>query len=358
MEAGTTGALGRWYPRLAGHLPARRFTTLPTPVTRLERVGGLRALWVKRDDLSGTVYAGNKPRKLEFILSAAQRAGRRSVITFGGLGSHHGIATAACGALLGLRTELVLVPQPVTEAVQRTLLTHHALGARMHFAPNVAGAAALAARLVVGGALRGDRPAVVPTGGTSPLGALGYVDAALELAEQIVNEELPEPGTIFVPLGSGGTVVGLTLGCRLAGLHTRVVGVLVTDKLAPSPAWLARIARATLRRLRRLDPSIPDIALRADDFPQLRDHLGGGYGVPSAEGEAAAAVAARYDLRLDDTYTAKAFAATLSYGPRPPYRDGPVLFWHTYSRADAGARLERLPAPAELPAAFHRFFRA
>lgn len=357
MDEGTTGALGRWYPGLAGHLPAQRFTTLPTPVLRLERVADLRALWVKRDDLTGTSYGGNKPRKLEYLLSAAQRAGRRSVITFGGLGTHHGIATAVCGAALGLRIELVLVPQPVTAAVRRTLLTLHGLGVRLHFAPHVAGAAALAAKLVVRGALRGDRPAIVPTGGTSPLGALGYVDAALELAEQIVNEELPEPGTIFVPLGSGGTVVGLTLGCRLAGLHTRVVGVLVTDTLAPSPARLARIARATLRRLRRLDPSIPDIVLRADDFPQLRDHLGGGYGVPSAEGKAAAAVAATYDLRLEDTYTAKAFAATLAYGPRPPYRDGPILFWHTYSRVDAGARLDRLPDPTELPAAFRRFFR-
>ncbi|MCP6769854.1 hypothetical protein NL529_33910, partial [Klebsiella pneumoniae] len=75
MAATMQSALARWYPQLDAHLPQRRFTTLPTPVDRVERIGPLRALWVKRDDLTGTAYAGNKPRKLEFILSAAEAAG-------------------------------------------------------------------------------------------------------------------------------------------------------------------------------------------------------------------------------------------------------------------------------------------
>lgn len=349
-------ALLRWFPRLGTQLPRAGALDLPTPVVRLDHVGPLRALWVKRDDLTSTAYGGNKPRKLQFLLADAQRRGHKSVITFGALGTHHGVATAVCGRALGLRTHLVLVPQPITPAVRRTLLLLHALGADLHYAPTIGHAVLAGVRRIIGGTLGRDRPAIIPTGGTSVLGALGFVDAALELAEQVVNEQLPEPGTIFVPLGSGGTVVGLTLGCKLAGLHTKVMGVLTTDLLPPSPARLARLARATLAHLRSLDASIPAVAIGPEDFPQLTDQLGPGYGATTPAADAASALAASHGLRLESTYSAKAFAATLAHGAATPYRDAPIVFWHTYSAADPGASLARWPNPSELPAAFHHCF--
>jgi D-cysteine desulfhydrase len=358
MADRTDSALARWFPNLGTQLPRLSFATLPSPVVRLERVGPLRAVWVKRDDVAGTAYAGNKPRKLEFLLADAQRRGHRSVMTFGGIGTHHGLATTVCAARAGMRTHLVLVPQPLTPAVQRTLLLHHALGAQLHDAPTIGRAVAVGLRLLAAGAIRGDRPAVIPTGGTSVLGTLGYVDAALELAEQIVNEELPEPGTIFVALGSGGTVAGLTLGCRLAGLNTRVVGVLTTDLLPPSPARLARLARHTLARLRRVDPSVPPVSIGPQDFPRLTDQLGPGYGATTPAADAATAIAAQHGLQLDGTYTGKAFAALLAHGASPPHDRAPILFWHTYSAVDPGAALTRWPKPHELPPAFRRYFPA
>jgi hypothetical protein len=113
------------------------------------------------------------------------------------------------------------------------------------------------------GLARGERPVLVPTGGSSALGNVGFVAAAFELAEQVASGALPAPREIYVPVGSGGTLAGLMLGARLAGLDTRVVGVLVTDLLPPSPARLARLARATLsEKLGRPIPPAEHQALR------------------------------------------------------------------------------------------------
>ena len=354
-------ALERRFPTLAGRLARIKLTNLPTPVhplPRLAREQGIDRLWVKRDDQSGILYGGNKPRKLEFLLADAQRRGRRSVMTFGGIGTHHGLATAICAREIGLRAILVLLRQPVTEHVRRCLLLDHAYGAELHYAPTVPRVAATALRLLARGLVRRDIPYIIPTGGTSPLGTLGYVNAAFELAEQIENGELPEPGSIFVPLGSGGTVAGLMLGLKLAGLRSRVIGVLVTDILPPSPRSLARLARASLRRLRRAAPEVPEVNLSEADATLITGYVGKGYGAATAEGEAALQrVETLEAIHLDPTYTAKCFAALLQLAHQPPYRDQTILFWNTYSSVDPAAALRGLPDFRELPAAFHAFYR-
>lgn len=341
-------------------LPRVPLTLLPTPVHRLERLGierGLDAVWVKRDDRSGALYGGNKPRKLEFLLGEALRRGYRKVITFGGIGTHHGLATTLCARQAGLRTQLVLLPQPVTEHVRQCLLLDHAYGAELYYAGNVAGVAVTALSLCVRGLVRGDLPWIVPAGGSSPRGALGYVNAAVELAEQVRAGELPEPDFIFVPLGSGGTAAGLMLGLKLAGLSSRVVAVLVTDILPPSAARLRRLARGSLQLLRRYRPRIPAVKVRSGDVTIVRGHLGRGYGAPTAAGESASALLADLEgIQLEPTYTAKCFAALLELATQEPYRGRTLLFWNTYSSVDPAASLPRLPVYTELPAPFHRFF--
>ncbi|MFQ5666597.1 MAG: 1-aminocyclopropane-1-carboxylate deaminase/D-cysteine desulfhydrase [Candidatus Binatia bacterium] len=353
-------AIERWCPALAGRLPRASLTALPTRVHRLRRLGhevGSEGLWVKRDDESCALYGGNKPRKLEFLLGQALAAGKKAVLTFGGVGTHHGLATAICARAVGLRRILVLLRQPVTEHVRRCLLLDWAAGAEMHYAPTVPRLVARALRVCGRELLHGELPYIIPAGGSSPLGTLGYVNAAFELREQIAAGELPEPAWIFVPLGSGGTAAGLVLGARLAGLQARVVAVLVTDILPPSPAKLARLSAKTLAVLRQHADLAPE-APGAEDFRVMTAYLGPTYGAPTEAGQRARDLMRQLEgIELETTYTAKCLAAMLDALRTPEYRRGPVLFWNTYSSVDPARHLRPLPADYRvLPRAFHRFF--
>ena len=326
-------ALFRRFPTLAGRLPHHPFLDGTTPVERLT-VPGLPELFVKRDERCTKLYGGNKPRKLEFVLGDALARGARRLVTTGGIGTHHGLATAIFARACGLATTLVLVDQPVTAEVRESLRLFAAYGAEVVDARNVPGAAWRGARVLARSFARGERPYLVPTGGSSPTGNLGFASAACELAEQVRAGLLPEPAAIFAPVGSGGTVAGLAVGLRLAGLRSQVVGVLATDILPPSPASLSRAARATVRRLRVLDRSIlsPDFA--PADFALATGQLGPGYGAATDAAREAQALAGRAGLALDLTYSAKCFAELLARARAGALPRGPVLFWHTFNAVD------------------------
>jgi D-cysteine desulfhydrase len=353
-------ALERRFPEIAGRLPRRPLAALPTPVARLaalERAAGLGELWIKRDDLTARIYGGNKVRKLEWLLADALARGHRSVLTTGALGSNHALATTIYAQAVGLKSVLVLIPQPVTDHVRRTLLLDAAFGAELHFAPTVGAAARAVVAAVARGAFGGDRPYRIPTGGSSVLGTLGYVNAALELAEQVVAGALPAPAAVVVPLGSGGTTAGLMAGLKLGGLPTRLIGVRVTDILPPTPRQLARLARGALQLLARLGARLPSLAIGEDDVAVRSDWLGAGYGAVTADGDAARArIAAAEGLTVETTYGAKALAGALALAREAAWRDRPLLFWHTYSASDPAAAVDRLPEWHALPADFHRFF--
>jgi len=351
----TLEPLARWLPHLRD-VPRVPLTTLPTAVESLERFGraaGIAPPWIKRDDRTGVLYGGNKPRKLELLLGAAIARGRRRVLSFGSIGTHHGIATAAAAGAAGLATSLVLVPQPVTPHVQHCLRTLHALGAELHLASGTAGAVRQGLVLLARGWLRGDPPAVIPTGGTSRLGALGFVNAGLELSEQVAAGLLPEPAAVFVALGSGGTVAGLLAGLRLGGLSSRVVAVLVTDILPPSQRRLLRLARACLAHW----APAARIRLSASDLAIEPGFLGAGYGAPTPEADAAQRMLVDAEgIPLETTYTAKCLAALMRHAAGP-LRGRPLLFWNTFSSIEPATAPEVLPPPDALPAPFHRFFR-
>jgi len=342
-------ALLRAFPGLRERLPRHPSVSGPTPVEPLRLAGVARdALWIKRDERSCPLYGGNKPRKLEFILGHARACGARRLVTTGGLGTNHGLATAILGRKAGLGTTLVLVRQPLSEAVRRTLLLQAAWGATQVYGASVAGVAAATAYVLARSALRGERPYLVAAGGSSQRGSTGFVSAAIELAEQVRAGRLPAPARIFVPVGTGGTLAGLVAGLRLAGLAARVVGVLVTDILPPDPRSLARQARATLRFLQRLDAAVPAAEIRASDFDLVRDALGAGYGAATPEAERAVRVAADAGLALETTYTGKCLAALLARaGGLSP--TAPALFWNTYNAVDVAARAPVPPDPARLP---------
>jgi D-cysteine desulfhydrase len=338
------------FPSLAARLPVAPLCTLPTPVERaraLQRDVGCGPLWVKRDDCTALPYGGNKARKLEWLLGRARAEGRTRVLTFGALGTNHGLATAIYAARLGLGCDLVLVDQPADERLRRRLRQFVAVGARLHYGQSLAGAGAAALAVLV----RHPRTAVIPPGGSSPVGTLGFVDAGLELAEQIRSGELPEPARVYVPLGTGGTAAGLALGLALAGLGTRVVCVVVTDRgrLAPNEWRLRRLARRAGERLVRAGASLRPDALRFE-LELETGQRGRGYGWATDAAVGAVESASRAGLRLETTYTGKALAGLFA---RESGREDPVLFWNTYAASDP--ELE-LPEPRDLPRPFHRFF--
>lgn len=310
----------------------------PTPVWELTRLGqdrGQAPIWIK-DDGAYSAFGGNKARKLEWLLADARRRGKRTILTGGAVGTNHGLATALFARRLGMRTVLVLVPQPASEHVRRQLERIRSSGAELHFPRGMWRAYALAAWLMVG---RASPPANLPyflrPGGSVPLGCVGYVQAAIELADQIEAGELPEPSHVVVALGSGGTAAGLVAGLKLAGLSSRLVGILVNDLVRVDERTVARLARRTLRLLRDRGASVREVEVAAADVQVERGWLGHGYGhsTPAAD-RATELLGERENIMLDPVYTAKAVAAMLDLNRRGAFGPGPVLYWHTYGRPE------------------------
>jgi len=289
----------------------------------------------------GAGYGGNKVRKLEWLLADARARRRRAILTAGGLGTNFGLATALYARELGIATEIALVDQPRDEHVDVQLERLRAV-ATLHFTHTRARTVATLALLTARATLRDRRtPYVLGPGGSSPLGALGYVEAALELAEQVRAGELPEPECVVVATGSGGTAAGLALGLALAGLPTRVIGVVVADQLRLDGRMIARLARRSARLLTRRGAPLPPAAnVAAGDLEMTPEFLGPGYGYPTAVSEQAQRVAREHEgLVLDPVYTAKGLAGALAVAARG---GGPVLFFNTYD----GLSRRRPGAPA------------
>ena len=295
----------------------------PTPVRPLDLgFGPGLEVWLKDEAVFGDgAWGGNKVRKLEWIIPEAQRRGASTLFTVGGIGTHWGLACALYGREHGLRTVLGLVDQPVDDHVRDQLARLEASGARLYRFPTT-----LRLKVAAPWILARHRPWYLPAGGSNAFGTLGYVDVALEIAAQVASGDLPEPATMVVPVGSGGTVAGLTLGFRIAGLRTRVLGAVVNDMLRLDAVTMSRLAGRTATLLReRGMAQVPD--LTPDDFDLRPDWLGTTYGDPTPASVAEVTRAAAAGLELEPVYTGKALAAVRSLGAALP---GPVLWLNTH----------------------------
>ena len=302
----------------------RRLTTLPSAP------GG--EVWVKDDGAYGSIYGGNKVRKLEWILPDAAARGRRTIVTVGALGTNHGLATALYARERGMRCAVALVDQPVDDHVRRQLVRLERSGARLYKTRGRLRTYAAAPWIMLRHAdpRRLRLPYFLTVGGSTPVGCTGFVEAALELAEQVEEGVLPEPSHVVVPLGSGGTAAGLAAGLRLAGLRTRVVGIVVNDKTPVGASVVAKLASRTLDLLRRHGAPVHG-TIEPGDLDAETAWLGAGYGHPTPEAERTRADAAKQEqLELDPVYTAKAMAGLLDLRAQGRFGDGPVLFWQSH----------------------------
>ncbi len=329
-----TRVLDAW-PELAA-LPRVELGSFPTPLEaapELAREVGLEALLIKRDDLAAEPYGGSKIRKLRWLLGAARAAGAASVHTVGGVGSHHALATAIYAPEAGLTSVLHLIPQRPGVDTRTTLFGAQAAGAELRLVGSVATARARAA---AAGATW------LAPGGSSPLGNLGYVEAGLELAEQMGDEPAD---VVFVAMGTMGTAVGLAIGLQLAGAPTRVVAVRASNVPTSTPRKLQRLYDDTVAFLRATSPGFPALDFADAQLELEGGFLGRGYALPSHEGRAAGRLAAMHGLRLDGTYTEKAFAALVAGAKQS--KGLRVVFWQTHD-PDFEAEGDRAALPPAL----------
>jgi 1-aminocyclopropane-1-carboxylate deaminase/D-cysteine desulfhydrase-like pyridoxal-dependent ACC family enzyme len=360
LEKVGTLPLFKDYPRLAGQLSHVSLGRFPTPVEKLEQVGnaiGLNHLYIKRDDLSGDIYGGNKVRKLEFLLGDALRRNAKEVVTFGFAGSNHALATAFYANQLGLGSTSLLLPQVNAHYVRRNLLASHYFKADLRFYKNwTLLGLGLLSQLLRRRVKHGKFPRVIPGGGSCPLGVCGYVNAALELKEQIAAGEMPEPDFIYVPLGSMGTAVGLTLGLKAAGLKSRIIAIRVIEKRFANAKKMTRLFQDTASFLRKLDPTFPELLLGENDWTVRDDCLGGGYARFTEKAmKAALLMRERAGIILNGTYSAKALSALFDDAEKQVLKGKTVLFWNTYNSKDLSTFAAKVDS-RQLPKAFHRYF--
>jgi 1-aminocyclopropane-1-carboxylate deaminase/D-cysteine desulfhydrase-like pyridoxal-dependent ACC family enzyme len=317
-----------------GALPHVSLGTFPTPIEPLPKLSAFIGadVWCKRDDRSGEIYGGNKVRKLEFLLGQAMAEGADTILTTGAAGSHHVLATSLYGRAKGFEVHAVLMPQHRTSHVESNVRADLAAGAILHpissYALLPSAMAAMAARLK----LQRKRLFVIGPGGSDAAGVLGYVEAGLEIGHQLVTGSVRELDAIYVPLGSGGTAVGLAVGLAAAGVMTEIVAVRVTPRHLLARSMLVALARKVVQRLRGHDerfPSVADVAMRNVTIEE--DFLGEGYGIASGASREAGRIAHETDgLVLDQSYTAKTMAAVVE-AARGRRRGQRVLYVHTLS---------------------------
>jgi D-cysteine desulfhydrase family pyridoxal phosphate-dependent enzyme len=303
-------------------IPRLHFAHLPTAVEELPRLssllGGPRLL-VKRDDQTGLAFGGNKTRKLEFLVAEAQEQDADMLISAGAIQSNHCRQTAAAAAKFGLDCTLVLTGDPGAGA-SANLLLDEMLGARIVYVPDRRDRDRVLQETYEQHRREGRRPYMVPYGGSSPTGVMGYAFAVEELMKQAVDADWVVFGT-----SSGGTHAGLVLGQRLFGYKGRILGISIDE----STAWLQkRVSALASKASERLgDP----IEFREGDVLANDEYCKAGYGVlTEREIEAVTLFARKEGLLLDPVYTGRAAAGLLDlvrkgfFGSRET-----VLFWHT-----------------------------
>lgn len=337
--------------------PRENFATLPTPLERLEELGERIELdlWVKRDDRSGELYGGNKTRKLEFLLADAIEKGHKEVWTVGAIGSNHVLATCIWATELGLDCGVLHFPQPVTDHVRHNLQALSTTHPELNLVGHRAQLPVEMFKVKLKEWLN-TNPEVyyIPGGGSSPVGVLGYVQAAFEMIDQFhqLGEGLPD--TVFVAAGTCGTFAGLRLGFEIAQVPIRVIGVRVVDKIVANAPLAAHLANRTSALLESHSahamPTLPHSA-----FELFNDFLGEDYGIPTASGLRAIQTMERSEgLHLEPTYTGKAVGALLDRAA--DFRGQRVLYWHTLSSTDLSERIQRSDVERDLPAEYMDYF--
>ncbi|WP_034458181.1 D-cysteine desulfhydrase [Buttiauxella noackiae] len=306
--------------------PRLEFIGAPTPLEYLPRFSDYlgREIYIKRDDTTPMAMGGNKLRKLEFLAADALREGADVLVTAGAIQSNHVRQTAAVAAKLGLKC-VALLENPIGTQAENYLTNGNRLMLDL-FDVEIEMCDALhspdqqleevAERLEA----QGFRPYVIPVGGSNALGALGYVESALEIAQQC--EGAVNVSSVVVASGSAGTHAGLAVGLEQLMPDVDLIGVTVSRSIAQQLPKVEALQQAVAQSL-SVSANKP-ITLWDDYFAP-------GYGKPNEEGLEAIKLLARLEgILLDPVYTGKAMAGLIDGVAQKRFKDeGPIIFIHT-----------------------------
>jgi D-cysteine desulfhydrase len=355
------------WPRLEARVPLAALGELPTPIESLEPLA--RALrrpgapvFVKRDDVTSPIYGGNKVRTLEVLFGVARARGATHIWSTGAYGSNHAAATVLHAPRAGLASGVLLFPQPVSWAALENLRVVLAQRPEIRALPHWVALPFGMFTTARSERRRGHEPSIMVPGGATPHGALGYVSAALELARQVADGELPPPKHVVIGVGSTCTSAGLLVGFA----HAARLGIGFVDGGKPAPPELVSVrvtpwpvtsrfrivglAQRTSRLLAELADD-PSLELESSALARLLrvdgSFLGRGYGLSTDAGREALQLWHDAGLAaLDTTYSGKSAAAVVARVRAG--LPGPLVFWSTKSsvplpRVEPGA-LDAAPA--------------
>ena len=312
-----------------------RISLIPESGTPLQYLDSLSTylggpkIFLKREDLNGCLtLAGNKLRKLEYLLSDALDRNCNVIVTTGGLQSNHARTTVAAARKLGLQTVLVLVGEQPKEPLEGNLLLDYLLGAELRFtgSSDFSMMEANIEETLRDLENRGDRPYYIPLGASNPLGTMGFVSACRELETQLTKSEIEATWQV-VAVGSGGTLAGLVVGSGINQIIKNTLGISVLFESAIiKPKVQELVLQTKLLAGLQLDTEQIQRNINISDA-----FIGQGYGIATKECLAAIKLLAKTEgIILDPTYTGKAMAGLLEY-----IRAGiigskdTVIFWHT-----------------------------
>lgn len=370
------------YPGMKTTVPYRSLhLNLPTPVIACKNLAaklGVRAIYIKDYGQSGRKdgieigMGGNKPPKLEYLLAEAERTRADAIITRGGTGSNFALAAAAYAKQAGIvKRILVLADQANSHTVQRNLLLMGVNGAEIIIMPNrICNFHTIALECIKHKQKTGKFPYPIPTGGSCPLAAVAYVNAAHELKKQIDDGVLQKPDYIYLAAGNGsggtipghgscGTSTGLLLGLQNAGLSDiNLVFVHVEPESIPGEliADVKAMYKATNELLHKADPNFP-VYQFPTNYSEIKDFCGPDYGEGTKEGvEARTLVYDTEHFKLDITYTGKAAAGMFAMIERLKLHNKVHLFWSGYCSEPFSEVLKDADYKKLLPKAAHKYF--
>lgn len=303
-------------------IPRLRFAHLPTPIEELSRLSAALngpRLFVKRDDQTGLAFGGNKTRKLEFLVAEALEHGARTLISGGALQSNHCRQTAAAAARFGLGCILVLNGE-MPDKPSANLLLDQLFGAEIVTIADRNFRDQILQNTFDKAMAEGRKPYLVPYGGSSPTGALGYAFAIEEYMKQNV-----EADWMVFATSSGGTHAGLVLGQRIFGYKGNVLGVSIDEPENWLKDHVSKLASDSSEKLGERISFTPADVLANDNYCKA------GYGIlTGAEREAVQLFAKHEGLLLDPVYTGRAAAGLIDLIRKGFFkREETILFWHT-----------------------------